>query len=272
RCSARRNASRARARWAFSLSRVLQRRRAGARCALRSLSMNGRPSDGPPRGGARGAVPLSGRVDPPFPAPQRIRRDDACGRFPPRVAPADERRDRGAAFRLAFVISAVGHLFRLARAGFVFAREGVLALADPAPLPAPARLGLKLARLVERPTAEDASVRLSAALTRLGPTYVKLGQFLATRPDVVGPALARDLESLQDKMPPFPQGEAVSEIEAAFGKSLNELFTHFGPAVAAASIAQVHRADAASAEGQRAVAVKVLRPGIAQRFNVDLDA
>jgi len=104
-------------------------------------------------------------------------------------------RHRGAAFRLALVISAAGHLFRLARAGFVFAREGVFALVDPAPLPGPARLALRLARLIERPTAEGASVRLSAALTRLGPTYVKLGQFLATRPDVVGPALARGFRS-----------------------------------------------------------------------------
>jgi len=165
------------------------------------------------------------------------------------------------------VISAAGHLFRLARAGFVFAREGVFALADPAALPASARLGLKLARLIERPTAEGASVRLSTALTRLGPTYVKLGQFLATRPDVVGPALARDLESLQDRMAPFPQGEAEAQVAAALGKPLKEIYTSFGPAVAAASIAQVHRAEA---DGQT-VAVKVLRPGIERRFKSDLD-
>jgi ubiquinone biosynthesis protein len=165
------------------------------------------------------------------------------------------------------VIAAAGHLFRLGRAGFVFAREGVLALADPAPLPAPARFGLKLARLIERPTAEGASVRLSTALTRLGPTYVKLGQFLATRPDVVGPALARDLESLQDRMEPFPQADAEAAVTAALGKPLRELYTSFGPAVAAASIAQVHRA---AADGQT-VAVKVLRPGIERRFKSDLD-
>ena len=109
-------------------------------------------------------------------------------------------------------------LFRLAHArGFVFAREGVLALVDPAPLPAPARLGLRFARLFERPTDKSAGGRLSAALTRLGPTYVKLGQFLATRPDVVGVAFARDLESLQDKMAPFPQAEAEAAVAAALG-------------------------------------------------------
>jgi ubiquinone biosynthesis protein len=165
------------------------------------------------------------------------------------------------------VISAAGHLFRLTRAGFVFAREGVLGLADPDQLPAPARLGLKIARLIERPTAEGASVRLSTALTRLGPTYVKLGQFLATRPDVVGPALARDLESLQDRMAPFPQDQAEAAVAAALGKPLREVFRSFGPAVAAASIAQVHRAEVA--EGP--VAVKVLRPGIERRFKSDLD-
>jgi ubiquinone biosynthesis protein len=168
------------------------------------------------------------------------------------------------------VISALGHLVRLGRAGFVFAREGVLGLVDPAPLPAGARLALRLARLIERPTGEGAAVRLSAALTRLGPTYVKLGQFLATRPDVVGAVLARDLESLQDRMAPFPQSEAEATVAAALGAPLKDIFVSFGPAVAAASIAQVHRAEVKAADGPRAVAVKVLRPSVEQRFRADL--
>ena len=110
----------------------------------------------------------------------------------------------------------------------------------------PARAALRLARLFEKSTTRAAPNRLAAALTRLGPTYVKLGQFLATRPDVVGVALARDLESLQDKMAPFPQAEAERTIAAAFGKPLAEVFATFGPAVAAASIAQVHRAEVAT--------------------------
>jgi ubiquinone biosynthesis protein len=170
------------------------------------------------------------------------------------------------------VISALVHLARLSRAGVVFAREGVLALIDPAPLPWPARAGLKLARLIERPSGEAASVRLAAALTRLGPTYVKLGQFLATRPDVVGVALARDLETLQDKMAPFPQGEAEAAVAAAFDKPLKELFQSFGSPVAAASIAQVHRAEIAEPAGRRAVAVKVLRPGVERRFRAEVDS
>ena len=170
------------------------------------------------------------------------------------------------------MISAFAHLARLGRAGIVFAREGVLALPDPTPLPWPARTAIKLGRLIERPSSASAQGRLAAALTRLGPTYVKLGQFLATRPDVVGVVLARDLESLQDNMAPFPRAEAEAVVEAALGKPLKEAYAAFGPSVAAASIAQVHRAEVATPDGRKAVAVKVLRPHIERRFRADLDA
>jgi ubiquinone biosynthesis protein len=170
------------------------------------------------------------------------------------------------------VIGAISHLLRLSRAGFVFAREGALALVDTRPLPLPAKMTIALARLIERRTAKDGSSRLAAALTRLGPTYVKLGQFLATRPDVVGKEIARDLESLQDKMAPFPQAAAEAVVAAAFNKPLGEVYVSFGPAVAAASIAQVHRAEVEEAGARKAVAVKILRPGIDRRFKSDLDA
>jgi ubiquinone biosynthesis protein len=174
--------------------------------------------------------------------------------------------------RLAFVISAPAHLVRLGRAGYVFAREGVFGIVDPSDVPVPARPFLRLARLIERRTTDAADTRLSAALTRLGPSYVKLGQFLATRPDVVGAALAADLERLQDQMPPFPQSEAEAAVAASFGKPLKAVFSSFGPSVAAASIAQVHRATVETADEPRAVAVKVLRPGVEQRFHADLGA
>jgi ubiquinone biosynthesis protein len=170
------------------------------------------------------------------------------------------------------VIGALSHLIRLSRAGFVFAREGVLALVDTRPLPLPAKTAIAFGRLIERRTAKDGSSRLAAALTRLGPTYVKLGQFLATRPDVVGNEIARNLESLQDKMAPFPQDAAEAVVASALGKPLDAAYASFGPAVAAASIAQVHRAEIETPDGRKAVAVKILRPGIERRFKSDLDA
>jgi len=165
------------------------------------------------------------------------------------------------------VISATSHLLRLSRAGFVLARAGVFAVVDPVPLPPSAKLALRMARLIERPT--GANHRLAGALTQLGPTYVKLGQFLATRPDVVGVTLARDLESLQDKMKPFPQAEAERVVANALERPIGDVFAAFGPAVAAASIAQVHRAQL---KDGRDVAVKVLRPGIEGRFQSDLES
>jgi ubiquinone biosynthesis protein len=170
------------------------------------------------------------------------------------------------------VISGIAHLFRLTRAGFVFAREGVLALIDTRTLPLGVKWAVTVARLIERRGAGEGSRRLSAALTRLGPTYVKLGQFLATRPDVVGTAIARDLERLQDKLPPFPQAEAEAAVERALGRPLRAAYASFGPSVAAASIAQVHRAEVEENGERKPVAVKVLRPGIERRLRSDLAA
>ncbi len=170
------------------------------------------------------------------------------------------------------MISTPAHLFRLSRAGVVFAREGVFGIVDPAAVPPGARPLLRFARLFERPARGAAEARLSAALTRLGPGYVKLGQFLATRPDVVGATLAHDLERLQDQMPPFPQHEADAAIAASFGRPVDTVFARFGPPVAAASIAQVHQAQVATASGLRRVAVKVLRPGVERQFHADLRA
>ena len=113
------------------------------------------------------------------------------------------------------MIAGISHLFRLGRAGFVFAREGVFALVDTRTLPLPAKTAIAIARLFERPSTKSGESRLAAALTTLGPTYVKLGQFLATRPDVVGTTIARDLEKLQDKMAPFPQSEAEAAVATA---------------------------------------------------------
>lgn len=163
---------------------------------------------------------------------------------------------------------------RLARVGLVFAREGVLRLVPLAPLPLPARLLLRMVRLLERRGLSDKSVsdRLSGALNRLGPSYVKLGQFMATRPDVVGKTMATHLEQLQDRIANFGEEEASARIEQELGQPVDTLFTDFSPPVAAASIAQVHRAVIDTEAGPQDVAVKVLRPGVYKRFRRDLKA
>ncbi|RWG09073.1 MAG: 2-polyprenylphenol 6-hydroxylase, partial [Mesorhizobium sp.] len=114
--------------------------------------------------------------------------------------------------------------------------------------------------------------RLAQAVVRLGPSYVKLGQFLATRPDVVGNDMAVDLALLQDKMHTFPRAEAVAAIEASLGRRIEDLYATFGEPVAAASIAQVHGAEVVRDGKASRVAVKVIRPGVRHRFFQDLES
>ena len=159
---------------------------------------------------------------------------------------------------------------RLARAGFVLAREGVFSDVDATLLPADARLGLVVAKLIARRKLTTGESRLAIAITKLGPSYVKLGQFLATRADVVGPKVVLELESLQDRMAPFPLKIAAGIVGRALGKPVEDIFVEFGPPVAAASIAQVHKAQLKDEHGGHWVAVKVLRPGVEQRFARDL--
>ncbi len=164
-------------------------------------------------------------------------------------------------------------LLRLAGAGFVLAREGAFAGVPLDEVPAgPPRVMLRLSRLIERRKKTDAvAERLTTALNRLGPSYIKLGQFLATRPDLVGAEVALTLGKLRDEIEPFPEAEARETIEKALGRPVESLFASFSPPVAAASISQVHKATIDTEDGPRAVAVKVLRPGIRSRFRRDLD-
>jgi ubiquinone biosynthesis protein len=111
--------------------------------------------------------------------------------------------------------------------------------------------------------------RLAGALERLGPVGIKLGQFLSTRADIFGVEFADDLSRLKDRLPPFPLEQAKAEVAAALGPAGMALFAEFGDAVAGASLAQAHRAKLA---GGRAVAVKVLRPGIEARVAADIEA
>ncbi|MGO9768673.1 MAG: 2-polyprenylphenol 6-hydroxylase [Roseiarcus sp.] len=149
------------------------------------------------------------------------------------------------------------------------AREGTFVGVDSLMLPPLARPPLALANLLARRGARGLS-GLSAAIDRLGPSYVKLGQFLATRPDIVGPKVVMELERLQDRMTPADRATAVATVEASFGAKIDSVYVEFGDAVAAASIAQVHRARVRTRDGERDVAVKLLRPGVERRFARDL--
>ncbi|MET4101454.1 ubiquinone biosynthesis protein [Roseovarius sp. MBR-78] len=108
------------------------------------------------------------------------------------------------------------------------------------------------------------------ALTALGPAYIKFGQILSTRPDLVGEELAGQLRVLQDKLPPFSIDTAKASIAAELGRPVEEIYDDFSPPVAAASIAQVHKARLR--ETGETVAIKVLRPGIERAFRRDIDA
>lgn len=137
---------------------------------------------------------------------------------------------------------------------------------------------LRLARLVTRPPTGAASrrpgERLAAALSELGPAFIKLGQMLSTRSDLLGEDVAADLSLLQDNLEPFPAAAARSRIQAELGQAVDTLFTSFEDRpVSAASIAQVHYATTSSDNetSDREVAVKVLRPGIERAFARDVD-
>ncbi|WP_172121803.1 MULTISPECIES: 2-polyprenylphenol 6-hydroxylase [unclassified Devosia] len=164
--------------------------------------------------------------------------------------------------------------FRLARAGFVLAREGALSIIPKESLPPALRAPIALGRLVERPEVRRTGhvERLNRALRLLGPTYVKFGQTLATRPDVVGPEVAADLQGLQDRMEPFDPKLVPDILSQALGPKAGQLRDISAP-VAAASIAQVHKARLVpTGAAPTTVAVKILRPGIVQSFAADIES
>jgi ubiquinone biosynthesis protein len=166
----------------------------------------------------------------------------------------------------------VRDLVRLIRAGTVLARAGFFGFIEPADLPPRAQAPVRLARMLEPRglTVAERGRRISDALNRLGPSYIKLGQFLATRPDIVGSELADALAGLKDDLPPFPTAEARKIVEASIGQPIEAVFESFSDSIAAASIAQVHKAVLRPPEGPEVLAVKVLRPGVRRRFARDL--
>ncbi|MDA3915236.1 ubiquinone biosynthesis regulatory protein kinase UbiB [Oleiagrimonas sp.] len=159
---------------------------------------------------------------------------------------------------------------RLLRVAVVLLRYRLDELVDAAHLFRPVKLVrgiLPRARADVRGLPRGARLRL--ALNDLGPIFVKAGQVLSTRRDLIPPDIADELAELQDKVPPFPGHEARAIIEQSLGKPVDELFRDFEvEALASASIAQVHAARLPSGE---AVVVKVLRPGIEKRIKRDVD-
>src|SRR3954467_4997019 len=163
--------------------------------------------------------------------------------------------------------SSVVHVWRLLKWGRVLARHGALSGIErdpntPPPVRRLARIARFGARVPETPT-------YAAAFQAIGPAAIKLGQALATRPDLVGEEAAHDLALLQDSLPPAPFEAIQGAIEQGLGKPLDQVFASLDPEpVGAASIAQVHRAI--TSEG-RLVAVKVLRPHIEEDFAAAID-
>jgi ubiquinone biosynthesis protein len=152
----------------------------------------------------------------------------------------------------------------LGRHGALFPLDGL-----DLPLGLPSLIRLLGGRVMAEMADQRPGIRLARALEALGPAFIKLGQALSVRSDLVGDALAADLALLRDRLPPFPAEEARATVAAELGAPVETLFQRFDPdPVAAASIAQVHRA--LTTDGEE-VAVKVLRPGIEAAFARDVE-
>ncbi len=159
------------------------------------------------------------------------------------------------------------HLWRLLKWGRTLARHGALSgIERDVNTPAAVR---RLARIARIGATVPKTPAYADALQEIGPAAIKLGQTLATRPDIVGEEAARDLLRLQDALPPVPFDIISAAMIKSFGRPLDQLFTSIDPVpVGAASIAQVHKA--VTTDG-RTVAVKILRPGVEEEFARAID-
>ncbi len=123
-----------------------------------------------------------------------------------------------------------------------------------------------------RDNQKSSGEKLCTALQGMGTTFIKLGQFLATRPDIIGEELAKSLEKLQDKVPAFDLHDAKKIIKREIGENYFKDIKELSEPIAAASIAQVHLAKIKHEEKEKQVAIKILRPDIEKLFNEELDA
>jgi ubiquinone biosynthesis protein len=167
------------------------------------------------------------------------------------------------------MFEALSDYLRLARAGMVIlSHDVVIPVAYRSRIPWPARFAGACLRIFSGGGDGRPGQRLARALEKLGPAWIKLGQFMATRPDVIGVEAATDLSRLKDALPPFPKAQALRALRAEFGPDADRLFADLGEPVAAASVAQVHRMK--SPQGDKAV--KILRPGIERKIELQLRA
>ena len=167
------------------------------------------------------------------------------------------------------MLKALADYARLLRAGTALARHDVILPGEyHSRLPFPAKLAGKTLRLFGGGAKGRPGKRLATALEKLGPADIKLGQFLATRPDVFGVETTSDLSRLKDKLPPFSMKAATAALEAEFGDDAGRLFPDLSDPVAAASLAQVHRMQ--TADGAKAV--KILRPNVERLIDRELRA
>ena len=114
--------------------------------------------------------------------------------------------------------------------------------------------------------------KLCKSIEGMGTTFIKLGQFLATRPDIIGEKLSRQLEKLQDRVPPFSNDEAKDILKDELGEEVYNSILNFSEPIAAASIAQVHKAQFNDNGTIKDIAIKILRPDIKKKFNEEIDA
>ncbi|MFL2887004.1 MAG: 2-polyprenylphenol 6-hydroxylase [Candidatus Pelagibacter sp.] len=133
-------------------------------------------------------------------------------------------------------------------------------------------IGFSFSKKNELVQTESEEQKLSNSLQSMGTTFIKLGQFLATRPDIIGEDLSKQLEMLQDKLPPFPLSEAKEMIKKDLGNELYDSIINLSKPIAAASIAQVHKAQINDNGIIKDVAIKILRPNIKKEFNEEIDA
>lgn len=168
------------------------------------------------------------------------------------------------------MFKALADYARLLRAGTALARHDVILPGEYHDrLPVPAKIAGKTLRLFGGGAKGRPGERLATALEKLGPAYIKLGQFLATRPDVFGVQTTTDLSRLKDKLPPFSMKAAHAALKDEFGEEdANNLFPDLSDPIAAASLAQVHYLQ--TSDGAKAV--KILRPGVETVIDRELRA